>query len=105
MAGWVLAAHWRLIFGPVLAVIPYADDDQAVEIANNSNYGLAGAVFGEREHALAIAKRIRTGQIDINNPAFNFNAPFGGYKQSGNGARELGTYGLDEYTEIKSIQL
>jgi aldehyde dehydrogenase (NAD+) len=93
------------IFGPVLAVIPYTDDDEAVEIANNSTYGLAGAVFGEREHALAIARRIRTGQIDINNPAFNFNAPFGGYKQSGNGARELGTYGLDEYTEIKSIQL
>jgi aldehyde dehydrogenase (NAD+) len=68
------------IFGPVLAVIPYTGDDEAVKIANNSTYGLAGAVFGEREHALAIARRIRTGQIDINNPAFNFNAPFGGCK-------------------------
>jgi len=92
------------IFGPVLAVIPYRDDDEAVAIANNSRYGLAGAVFGEPEHALAVASRLQAGQVDINSPAFNFNAPFGGYKQSGNGARELGTFGIDEYMQIKSIQ-
>jgi aldehyde dehydrogenase (NAD+) len=93
------------IFGPVLAVIPYRDEEDAVAIANNSNYGLAGAVFGEQEHALAVAARMQTGTVDVNAPAFNFNAPVGGYKQSGNGARELGTFGIDEYLQIKSIQL
>ena len=91
------------IFGPVLSVIPYADVDQAVEIANSSIYGLAGAVFGEPEHALAVAKRLRTGQVDVNGGAFNPMAPFGGYKQSGNG-RELGRFGLEEFLEVKSIQ-
>jgi len=93
------------IFGAVLAVIPYKDEADAVAIANNSSYGLAGGVFGEQEHALAVAARIQTGQIDINVPTFNFNAPFGGYKQSGNGARELGKLGIDEYLQIKSIRL
>ncbi len=91
------------IFGPVLSVIPYADEEQAVAIANNSIYGLAGAVFGEPDHALAVAKRMRTGQVDVNGGAFNPMAPFGGYKQSGNG-RELGRFGLEEFLEIKSIQ-
>ncbi|OJY39690.1 aldehyde dehydrogenase family protein [Pseudonocardia sp. 73-21] len=91
------------IFGPVLSVIPYADEEQAVAIANNSIYGLAGAVFGEPDHALAVAKRLRTGQVDVNGGAFNPMAPFGGYKQSGNG-RELGRFGLEEFLEIKSIQ-
>jgi aldehyde dehydrogenase (NAD+) len=91
------------IFGPVLSVIPYADEEQAVAIANSTMYGLAGAVFGEPDHALAVAKRLRTGQVDVNGGAFNPMAPFGGYKQSGNG-RELGRFGLEEFLEIKSIQ-
>jgi aldehyde dehydrogenase (NAD+) len=91
------------IFGPVLSVIPYADDDQAVEIANNSAYGLTGAVFGESEHALAIAKRMRTGQVDINGAQMNLLAPFGGYKQSGYG-REMGRFGLEEFLQVKAIQ-
>jgi aldehyde dehydrogenase (NAD+) len=91
------------IFGPVLSVIPYADEEQAVEIANSTIYGLAGAVFGEQDHAMAIARRLRTGQVDVNGGAFNIAAPFGGYKQSGNG-RELGRYGLEEFVETKSIQ-
>jgi aldehyde dehydrogenase (NAD+) len=91
------------IFGPVLAVIPYTDDDHAVQIANSTIYGLNGAVFGEAEHALAIAKRMRTGQVDINGAQFNPLAPFGGYKQSGNG-REYGRFGLEEFLETKAIQ-
>jgi aldehyde dehydrogenase (NAD+) len=92
------------IFGPVISIIPYRDDEDAVAIANNSAYGLAGAVFGEPDHALAVARRIQAGSIDINGGAFNFAAPFGGYKQSGNGARELGTFGIEEYLQIKAIQ-
>ncbi|MCO1659136.1 aldehyde dehydrogenase family protein [Pseudonocardia humida] len=91
------------IFGPVLSVIPYADEEQAVEIANSTVYGLAGAVFGEQEHAMAVARRLRTGQVDVNGGTFNIAAPFGGYKQSGNG-RELGRFGLEEFVETKSIQ-
>jgi aldehyde dehydrogenase (NAD+) len=91
------------IFGPVLAVIPYRDDDEAVAIANSTVYGLAGAVFGEPEHALAVAKRMRTGQVDVNGGRFNLLAPFGGYRQSGNG-RELGRFGLEEFCEVTSIQ-
>ncbi|GAY12195.1 aldehyde dehydrogenase family protein [Pseudonocardia sp. N23] len=91
------------IFGPVLSVIPYRDEEEAVTIANDTVYGLAGAVFGEPEHALAVARRIRAGQVDVNGGAFNVMAPFGGYKQSGNG-RELGRYGLEEFLETKSIQ-
>jgi aldehyde dehydrogenase (NAD+) len=91
------------IFGPVLAVIAYTDDDHAVQIANSTIYGLNGAVFGETEHALAVAKRMRTGQVDINGGQFNPLAPFGGYKQSGNG-REYGRFGLEEFLETKAIQ-
>ncbi|MDQ2707445.1 MAG: aldehyde dehydrogenase family protein [Actinomycetota bacterium] len=91
------------IFGPVLSIIPYTDEEQAVEIANSTIYGLAGAVFGEPDHALAVARRLRTGQVDVNGGAFNMSAPFGGYKQSGNG-RELGRFGLEEFLEVKSIQ-
>jgi aldehyde dehydrogenase (NAD+) len=76
--------------------IPYASEDEAAEIANSRVYGLAGAVFGEQEHALAVARRLRTGQVDTNGGAFNPVAPFGGYRQSGNG-RELGRYGLAEF--------
>ncbi|MGI5502160.1 aldehyde dehydrogenase family protein [Lentzea sp. CA-135723] len=92
------------IFGPVLSVMPYADEDDAVRIANSTVYGLAGAVFSkDTERALKIAKRLRTGQVDINGGAFNTRAPFGGYRQSGNG-REFGRFGLDEFCEVKSVQ-
>jgi len=93
------------IFGPVLSVLPYADEDEAVAIANGTRYGLSGAVWSaDQEHALAVARRLRTGQVDINGGRFNPLAPFGGYKQSGNG-RELGRYGLEEFLEVKSLQL
>lgn len=91
------------IFGPVLSIIPFADDDEAVTIANNSRYGLAGGVWGSNERALAVARRMRTGAVDVNGGAFNPFAPFGGYKQSGVG-RELGAYGLDEFRQVKAIQ-
>ncbi|MFI9815464.1 aldehyde dehydrogenase family protein [Saccharothrix variisporea] len=92
------------IFGPVLSVMPYADEDDAVRIANSTVYGLGGAVFSaDADRALAVAKRLRTGQVDINGAAFNTSAPFGGYRQSGNG-REFGRFGLDEFTEVKSVQ-
>ncbi|GLW93769.1 aldehyde dehydrogenase family protein [Actinokineospora globicatena] len=93
------------IFGPVLSILPYADEDEAVAIANSTVYGLAGAVFGaDQDRAVAVARRLRTGQVDVNGGAFNPVAPFGGYKQSGNG-RELGRFGLEEFLEVKSIQL
>ncbi|WP_369374568.1 aldehyde dehydrogenase family protein [Promicromonospora sp. Populi] len=90
------------IFGPVLSIIPYADEEEAVAIANNSIFGLGGAVFGEPDHALAVARRMRTGQVIVNGGEYNLAAPFGGYKQSGNG-RELGRPGLEEFLEVKSI--
>ncbi|XVV05270.1 aldehyde dehydrogenase family protein [Actinosynnema sp. CA-248983] len=92
------------IFGPVLSVMPYTDEDDAVRIANSTVYGLGGAVFSaDTDRALAVAKRLRTGQVDVNGAAFNTSAPFGGYRQSGNG-REFGRFGLDEFTEVKSVQ-
>ena len=93
------------IFGPVLAVMPYDDEDDAVRIANSTVYGLAGAVWSaDLERATAFARRMRTGQVDVNGGRFNPLAPFGGYKQSGNG-RELGAFGLAEFLEVKSLQL
>jgi len=93
------------IFGPVLAIIPYDSEDEAVDIANDTDYGLAGGVWsGDPERAKAVARRLRTGQVEVNGGGFNPMAPFGGYKQSGNG-RELGAYGLEEYLEVKSLQL
>jgi aldehyde dehydrogenase (NAD+) len=90
------------IFGPVLAMIGYDDLDHAVEIANDSTFGLGGYVVGENlDTANAVAKRLRTGAIWVNG-GFDFHAPFGGYKRSGNG-REWGEFGFDEYLEIKSI--
>jgi betaine-aldehyde dehydrogenase len=92
------------IFGPVIAIIPYDTEEEAVRIANDSVYGLAGAVWsGDPERAKKVARRIRTGQVDINGGSFNIVAPFGGYKQSGNG-REAGTFGFEEYLEVKSLQ-
>jgi aldehyde dehydrogenase (NAD+) len=93
------------IFGPVLAIMPYDDEEDAVRIANDSDYGLAGGVWsGDEEHAKRVARRIRTGQVEINGGAFNPLAPFGGYKQSGHG-RELGAFGLEEFLQVKSLQL
>lgn len=74
-----------------------------MEIANSATYGLTGAVFGSPDRAMAIARRLRTGQVDVNGAGWNALAPFGGYKQSGNG-REFGRHGLEEYLETKSIQ-
>ncbi|HEY7543724.1 MAG TPA: aldehyde dehydrogenase family protein [Blastocatellia bacterium] len=93
------------IFGPVLSIIPYESEDDAVRIANDTVYGLAGGVWSkDEERAKKVARRLRTGQVDINGGKFNPMAPFGGYKQSGNG-RELGKWGLEEFLETKSIQL
>jgi acyl-CoA reductase-like NAD-dependent aldehyde dehydrogenase len=92
------------IFGPVLAIMPYENEDEAVEIANGTIYGLAGGVWSsDTEHAQRVARRLRTGQVEINGATFNPLAPFGGYKQSGHG-RELGRYGLEEFLEVKAIQ-
>ena len=93
------------IFGPVLSIIPYQDEEDAVRIANDTVYGLAGAVWSRDDaRAQRVARRIRAGQVDVNGGAFNMNAPFGGFKQSGHG-REAGVYGLEEFLEYKSLQL
>ncbi|WP_433608732.1 aldehyde dehydrogenase family protein [Dactylosporangium sp. CA-139114] len=93
------------IFGPVLSIIRYRDEDDAVRIANATKYGLAGAVWSaDRDRAVAFARRMRTGQVDINGGAFNPLAPFGGIGHSGYG-RELGVHGYDEFTAVKSVQL
>ncbi len=93
------------IFGPVLSIIPYQDEEDAVRIANDTVYGLAGAVWSKDDaRAQRVARRIRAGQVDVNGGAFNMNAPFGGFKQSGHG-REAGVYGLEEFLEYKSLQL
>ena len=92
------------IFGPVLVVHPYGTEAEAIDIANGTPYGLAGAVWsGSDEHALEIARQLDTGQVDLNGAAFNPDAPFGGWKASGIG-RELGIVGLEEYTELTAVQ-
>ncbi|HET9771592.1 MAG TPA: aldehyde dehydrogenase family protein [Acidimicrobiia bacterium] len=92
------------IFGPVLSIIPYDSEDEAVEIANGTVYGLAGGVWSsDPAHAEAVARRLRTGQVDINGAMYNPLAPFGGYKQSGVG-RENGRLGFEEFLETKSLQ-
>ena len=93
------------IFGPVLSVIPYRDETEALEIANGTRYGLAGAVWsGDQDRAVAFARRLQAGTIEVNGGAFNLSAPFGGVKQSGHG-REFGRYGLAEFLVAKSLQL
>src|SRR6476661_7805461 len=93
------------IFGPVLAIQPYEGEDDAVRIANDTVYGLAGGVWSaDQDRAIGVARRIRTGQIEINGGAFNPLAPFGGYKQSGHG-RENGRYAIEELLQVKSLQL
>jgi aldehyde dehydrogenase (NAD+) len=92
------------IFGPVLSILPYDTEEEAIEIANDSIYGLSGGVWSsDPAHAERVARRIRTGQVDINGGSFNPVAPFGGYKQSGVG-RERGAFGLEEFLETKSMQ-
>jgi aldehyde dehydrogenase (NAD+) len=93
------------IFGPVLVVIPYDTEEEAVAIANDTVYGLNAAVWsGDPERGLAVARRLRAGQVEVNGGALNPRAPFGGYKRSGNG-REWGSYGLEEFCEVKAVQL
>jgi acyl-CoA reductase-like NAD-dependent aldehyde dehydrogenase len=92
------------IFGPVLCLLPYETEDDAITIANNSQFGLAGAVWSaDAERAERVARKMRTGRVVINGGAFNTAAPFGGYRQSGIG-REFGRYGLEEYLEVKTLQ-
>jgi len=93
------------IFGPVLAIMPYEDEADAVRLANATSYGLAGGVWSaDEERAKRVARQLRTGQVKINGGTFNPLAPFGGYKQSGHG-RELGRHGLEEFLTVKSMQL
>jgi len=93
------------IFGPVLSIITYKDEEEAVRIANDTVYGLAAAVWSKDEaRARKVARRIRAGQVDVNGGMFNPMAPFGGFKQSGLG-REAGEFGLEEFFELKSLQL
>ena len=93
------------IFGPVLSIIPYETEQEAAEIANSTIYGLDGGVWSaDPERAKSFAKRMRTGQVQINGATFNPIAPFGGFKQSGHG-REYGRFGIEEFLEVKSIQL
>jgi aldehyde dehydrogenase (NAD+) len=91
------------IFGPVLSIIPYEDEDDAIRIANDTPYGLSGYVSsGDLERARRVASRMRTGMVHINGADLEALAPFGGYKQSGNG-REWGAHGMDEFLELKSV--
>jgi aldehyde dehydrogenase (NAD+) len=91
------------IFGPVLCILPYESEDEAVELANDTEYGLSGYVFsGDQERAMRVASRLRTGNVHINGAGADFSAPFGGYKRSGNG-REWGEHGFEEFLEIKAV--
>ena len=90
------------IFGPVLSIFPYDTIDDAVAMANDSTYGLSGYVSGPPAEARDVAKRLRTGSVHLNGAGIDFEAPFGGYKRSGNG-RERGVFGLGEFVETKAI--
>ena len=92
------------IFGPVLCITTYSNEEEAIELANDSEYGLSGGVWsGDESRAMKVARKLRTGQVSINGGSFNVTAPFGGYKKSGLG-RELGVHGMEEFLETKSIQ-
>ena len=92
------------VFGPVLAILPYDDEADALRIANDTKFGLSGAVWSrDHDRAAAFAAKLRTGQVSLNGGSFNPAAPFGGYKQSGIG-RELGGHGFDDFLETKSVQ-
>ena len=91
------------VFGPVLSIIPYETEDEAVQLANDNPYGLGGYVqSADLQRARRFARRLRTGTVNVNYPGWDLAVPFGGYKQSGNG-REYGAFGLLEYLETKSI--
>ena len=93
------------IFGPVLCVIPYTDEAEAIRIANGTPYGLSGAVWSaDGDRAKRVAGKLRTGQVFVNGGAFNPVAPFGGFGHSGIG-REFGKWGLEEFLEVRSLQL
>ena len=94
------------IFGPVLTLIKYRDEEEAIRIANDTEFGLSSAVWAsDKEAGLKIARKIRAGQVYVNGGAYNFDAPFGGYKQSGNGREWGGHHGLSEFLETKAIQM
>ena len=91
------------IFGPVLCILPYDSEDEAIAMANDTPYGLSGYVSsGDLDHARRVAAKLRTGMVHINGASLDAQAPFGGYKQSGNG-REWGPHGIDEFLEVKSV--
>ena len=90
------------IFGPVLCILPYDSEDEAVRQANDTVYGLSGYVSGEPAHAKKVANKLRTGNVHLNGAGADFNAPFGGYKQSGNG-REWGSFGFEDFLEVKAV--
>jgi aldehyde dehydrogenase (NAD+) len=91
------------IFGPVLSILPYETEEQAIRMANDTVYGLSGYIqSGNIEHARQVAAQLRTGQVRLNGAGPDFGAPFGGFKQSGNG-REWGEFGLDEFLEVKAV--
>jgi aldehyde dehydrogenase (NAD+) len=91
------------IFGPVLCILAYDSEDEAVAIANDTPYGLSGYVWsGDPERAFAVAARLRTGNVHLNGAPSDISAPFGGYKQSGNG-REWGLFGFEEFLEVKAV--
>ncbi|MGB6116347.1 MAG: aldehyde dehydrogenase family protein, partial [Comamonas sp.] len=91
------------IFGPVLSILPYKDEEDAISIANDTVYGLSGYVqSGDIERARKVASRLRTGNVHLNGAGPDLNAPFGGYKQSGNG-REWGEFGFEEFLEVKAV--
>ncbi len=93
------------IFGPVLSIIPYKDEEEAIRIANDTIYGLSSGVWStDKDRARRVARRLRSGNVIINGGGFNMMAPFGGFKQSGNG-REHGPYALDDYLECKALQM